>query len=313
MKTIHLTYPIPDKNDDFPETVAAIGFFDGIHQGHQKVINTALDLASKQNRESAVITFHPHPSVVLRRGQQQVNYLTPLSEKQEILKGMGIERMYVITFNEELSRLEPQDFADHFLIGLNIKHLVSGFDFSYGYKGKGSVDTIEEHSRGSFSFTAVEKVEMDHHKVSSTLIRDCLRNGDIEKANELLGRPFAAHGVVIEGEKRGRTIGFPTANLELPEELLMPKIGVYAVTIRYEGQTLKGMANIGYKPTFHEDVSKPSVEVHIFDYKKQLYGQELVMEWHAFVREEKKFNGIEELIAQLQEDEQEIRSILKEI
>lgn len=307
MQTIKLTYPHTLIQEELPETVAAIGFFDGIHRGHQKLIQTAIDEAAGQERESAVITLFPHPSVVLKKDKQHVEYLTPLHEKEDILEEIGVDRLYIITFNNELASLDPQEFVDHFIIGLRVKHLIAGFDFSYGHKGKGSMETMPIHSRGEFQQTIIDKVESDNQKISSTIIREHLGEGNIEKANELLGRSLAAHGTVIEGEQRGRTIGFPTANVKPSDDYLFPKVGVYAVTIKRDNQTLYGMANLGYNPTFEDQKSDPVLEVHIFDYNDNLYGEELTIEWQLFIREEQKFNSVEELVNQIKQDERLIR------
>lgn len=308
MRTIELTYPYTLLLDDLPETVAAIGFFDGIHKGHQKVIKTAVSKARENNMESAVITFHPHPSVVLKKDVQHVQYITPLRQKQEILQKLDIDRLYIITFNKELSTLEPQQFIDHFIIGLNIKHLVAGFDYSYGHKGKGNMKVIKDHTRGLFKYTAIGKVELDDEKISSTKIREFLQNGNLEQANQLLGRTLTIHGTVIEGDKRGRTIGYPTANIEVNPDALLPKAGVYAVKVLYKNEVYEGMASIGYNPTFTPERSDLSVEVNILDYNNDLYGEQLQVEWYWHVRVELTFNNAEELIRQIADDEKRIRN-----
>src|SRR5699024_953550 len=285
----------------------AIGFFDGIHKGHQKVIKIAVNQAKSNNMESAVITFHPHPSVVLKKDVQHVQYITPLREKQAILQQLDIDRLYIITFNKELSSLEPQTFIDHFIINLNIKALVAGFDYTYGHKGKGNMQTLKEHSRGRFDYTVIDQVQSGDQKISSTRIRELLRSGQVEKANELLGRPLVVRGVVKEGEKRGREIGYPTANLEAESETLLPKIGVYAVKVRFKNEVYEGMASLGYNPTFTSDRVEPIIEVNIFDYNNDLYGEELVLEWHQYMREEIKFDSVEKLIKQIEKDEKGIR------
>ncbi|HLS07819.1 bifunctional riboflavin kinase/FAD synthetase [Lentibacillus sp.] len=307
MRTIKLTYPHTLTLDELPETVAAIGFFDGIHKGHQKVIKTAVNQAKSNNMESAVITFHPHPSVVLKKDVQHVQYITPLREKQAILQQLDVDRLYIITFNKELSSLEPQTFIDHFIINLNIKALVAGFDYTYGHKGKGNMQTLKEHSRGRFDYTVIDQVQSGDQKISSTRIRELLRSGQVEKANELLGRPLVVRGVVKEGEKRGREIGYPTANLEAESETLLPKIGVYAVKVRFKNEVYEGMASLGYNPTFTSDRVEPIIEVNIFDYNNDLYGEELVLEWHQYMREEIKFDSVEKLIKQIEKDEKGIR------
>ncbi|MCC2249237.1 bifunctional riboflavin kinase/FAD synthetase [Virgibacillus sp. AGTR] len=308
MRTFELEYPHALVFNELPETVTAIGFFDGIHCGHQRVIQTAVSEAKNRNMESAVITFFPHPSVVLKKDAQHVKYITPLREKKEILKRLGVDRLYIIKFNKELASLSPQGFIDHFIKGLNIKHVVAGFDFSYGHKGKGNMETIKEHAADAFSYTTISKVELDNEKISSTRIRECLKKGQIEKANELLGRPLIVDGIVIKGEQRGKALGYPTANIDTNRDALLPKTGVYAVKIIYKNERYEGMASLGVNPTFTPDLLEPVLEVNIFDYNNDLYGDELLVEFHAFIREEQKFAGAAQLIKKIAEDEVKIRN-----
>lgn len=307
LKTIKLTHPHTLIKDELPETVTAIGFFDGIHKGHQKVINTAVEVAKEKGMESAVITFHPHPSVVLSKGKKQVNYITPIQEKENILQSMDVDRLYIIKFDEQLAALSPQKFINRFIIGLNIKHVVAGFDYTYGHKGKGNMKTMDEQSHGEFSTTVIDKVQMDDEKVSSTKIRESMKKGDIEQVNKMLERPLTTHGFVIEGAKRGRELGFPTANLTVDEETLLPKPGIYAVQVIYKGEAYEGMASLGTNPTFTEDNTELSLEVNILDYNNNLYGEELEIKWYQFIRDEKKFDTPEALVDQIKIDEQDIR------
>lgn len=307
MRTIELTYPHTLVLEELPQTIAAIGFFDGIHKGHQKVIQTAVTKAKQSNMESAVITFHPHPSVVLKKGTAHVQYITPIREKQEILQKMNVDRLYIITFSKELASLSPQVFIDHFIIGLNIRHLVAGFDFTYGHKGEGNMSKIQSHAKGAFDYTTIEKVELENEKVSSTKIRSLLTEGNVEKVNDYLNRTLSVWGVVVEGDKRGRTIGYPTANLQIDSDALLPKIGVYAVKVLYKGEVYEGMADLGLNPTFTNTRTEPTLEVNIFDYANDLYGEELQIEWHKFIRDEEKFSNVAELIDRIALDEKEIR------
>lgn len=307
MRTIELTYPHTLRLDELPETVSAIGFFDGIHKGHQKVIQAAVKEAAGKGMESAVITFHPHPSVVLNKGTQHVKYITPVQEKQAILQQLQVDRLYIIKFNQELSQLSPQDFIKHFIIGLHIKHLIAGFDYTFGYKGQGKIQDISTYAKGAFTSTIINEVSQEDDKVSSTRIRSCLKTGNIEEANELLGRPLSLKGTVVDGDKRGKTIGFPTANLSVKPDVLFPKLGVYAVKVFYKNVSYEGVANIGVKPTFNDSLVEPTIEVHILDYNHDLYGEELKVEWHKFIREEKKFTGVDELVHQIKQDEKEVR------
>jgi riboflavin kinase/FMN adenylyltransferase len=305
LKVIELTYPVDITKNNLPETVSAIGFFDGIHIGHQKVIQTAVDGAKKRQMESAVITFHPHPSVVLK-GATDVQYITPLDVKKEILQQYEVDRLYVIQFNQELSKLSPQDFIDHFIIGLNIKHLVGGFDYTYGHKGKGNMENIKEFDRGLFTHEAVEQVTLHGHKISSTRIRKLLQEGDMQKVSELLGRPYTFKSTVIKGDQRGRELGYPTANLKVDKDVIVPGIGIYAAKVHYKGDTYLGMASIGTNPTFVETKAL-SVEVNILDFDQKIYGEELEVEWHSYLRGEVKYEGADALIEQLALDEQHTR------
>lgn len=308
MQTIDLSYPHQLLIEQLPETVCAIGFFDGVHLGHQKVIKTAIKYAKKHQLESAVITFHPHPVTVLSNGTQTVKYITPLKEKQRILKHLGVDRLYTITFNKQLSSLLPEKFIEHFIMGLNVKHLVAGFDFTYGFKGEGNMTNIAEYAKGQLTYTVIEKVSLKDEKISSTHIRQLVSAGKVCSAKRLLGRPLDTIGQVIEGNKRGRTIGFPTANLQVNKDALLPKPGVYAVQVYVNDQRYDGMANLGYRPTFEKDQLEPLLEVHLLDFSKNIYDYEISIEWYKFVREEKKFQSVEELIDQLKADEIFIRN-----
>lgn len=311
MKTIYLTYPHELNKAQLPDSVAAIGFFDGIHKGHQEVINHCLDYAKKYNKKSSIITFHPHPSVVLNSPNKTVEYITPQTDKEKLLKKMGIDQVYVIKFNEELSKVKPQEFIDHFIVGLNISHLIAGFDFSFGHKGQGNMSNMDAYAKNRFTYEAVEKVQINESKVSSTKIRNLLAEGLVDEASHLLGRPFIYEGEVVDGDKRGRLIGFPTANLKSKEKYLLPKKGVYAVKVHLNNDVYYGMANLGFVPTFKEKGDVPKIEVFIFDFDKDIYGEMIKIEWLKFIRNEQKFSGIEEIKAQLQSDEKSIRQIIK--
>lgn len=308
VKTIHVTYPLSLEKEGIPETVAAIGFFDGIHKGHQAVIKNAVKEAEKRNMESAVITFYPHPSVVFSKDVTHVEYITPIPEKEDILKEFNIDRLYIITFNKQLSLMEPQAFIDHFIIGLNIKHVVAGFDFTYGPKDKANMNTIEKHSRGLFTYTTIEKVESNAGKVSSTIIRNYLKEGKMEAVNDLLTRPFMTRGEVVQGAKRGHELGYPTANIAVSVDTLLPKKGIYAVKVHYAGKVYNGMASLGTNPTFTPNSHRLSLEVNILNFKQNIYGAYLTVEWYKYIRPEKKFDDVEALIEEMKNDEETVRS-----
>ncbi|MBT2681400.1 bifunctional riboflavin kinase/FAD synthetase [Bacillus sp. ISL-35] len=307
MELIKLNHPHGYKIEDFPAMAIALGYFDGVHLGHQQVIREAKKIAEARGVKSAVMTFDPHPSVVLGKSVQHVEYITPLEEKARLIEEMGVDYLFVITFSTEFSGLLPQEFVDQYIIGLNVQHVVAGFDYSYGKMGKGNMETIQFHSRSKFDFTVVSKLStQEDEKVSSTLIRGFLRDGKVDEMPHLLGRYFTTKGIVINGERRGRTIGFPTANVLMDEEYILPPTGVYAVKIQVEGKWHEGVCNVGYKPTFHQEKkAKPSIEVHIFNFNKEIYGESAVIEWHLRLRSERKFEGIQQLVAQIEKDKQE--------
>jgi riboflavin kinase / FMN adenylyltransferase len=303
VKVITLHHPHSIEINDLPPLAMALGYFDGVHRGHQEVIGTAVDKAKELNIESAVMTFDPHPSVVLGRKHKHVQYITPLSDKTEIIQNLGVDYLFIVRFTSEFANLHPQEFIDQYIIGLHVQHVVAGFDYTYGRLGKGTMESLPFHSRNMFQSTVIPKLEMEEEKVSSTLIRHHLKEGNMGEANELLGRSYSMTGTVIHGDKRGRKIGFPTANITPSDEYITPKIGVYAVRLYIYDTWYNGVCNVGYKPTFKDpnDYSL-SIEVHIFNFDSSIYGEEVKIEWHERLRDEKKFNGIEQLIAQIEKD-----------
>jgi riboflavin kinase / FMN adenylyltransferase len=222
---------------------------------------------------------------------------------------MGIDYLFIVHFTPEFANLLPQEFIDQYIIGLNVKHAVAGFDYTYGRMGKGTMETLPFHSRGEFSFSVVEKLANDGVKVSSTVIRQLLNDGRTAHLPEFLGRFYTTSGIVVDGDKRGRTIGFPTANVKLDENYILPPVGVYAVRMTVRGVTLPGVCNVGNKPTFNKDaLDKPVVEVHLFDFDQDIYGETVTVEWHQYLRREQKFSGIEELVAQIGKDKQNAKA-----
>jgi riboflavin kinase/FMN adenylyltransferase len=308
-----LSFPLNINNNEFPPLAIALGYFDGVHRGHQQVILEAKKQAEEKGLQSAVMTFDPHPSVVLGKNKNHVQYITPLSEKIQIMDVLGIDYLFIIHFTTEFANLLPQEFIDQYIIGLNVQHVVAGFDFTYGRMGKGTMETLPFHSRDKFSYSVVPKFTQGDEKVSSTRIRNLLKEGRTEELSTLLGRAYTTSGVVIHGDKRGRTIGFPTANVDLNEEHIIPPLGVYAVRLKIDTKWHKGVCNVGFKPTFNKEALNLSVEVHIFDFNEDIYGEEVVIEWHHHLRKEQKFTGIEELVTQIEKDKQNAINYFKKI
>ncbi|MDP4083079.1 MAG: bifunctional riboflavin kinase/FAD synthetase [Bacillota bacterium] len=301
-----LDFPLHKNNNELPPLAMALGYFDGVHLGHQKVILAAKEFAQNNGLKCAVMTFDPHPSVVLKKNNGGIQNITPLKDKIQLIKELGIDYLFIVHFTEDFASLHPQEFVDQYIIGLNVKHVVAGFDYTYGRMGKGTMETLPFHSRDKFTSSVVPKLTNADggEKVSSTLIRKLLQEGKTKELHSLLGRYYISKGIVVHGDKRGRTIGFPTANVEMENNFMVPPLGVYAVKMRLSGgKWQKGVCNIGYKPTFKKEADpKPTVEIHVFDFDEEIYGENVEVEWHVYLRKEQKFSGINELIEQINKD-----------
>jgi riboflavin kinase/FMN adenylyltransferase len=281
----------------------ALGYFDGVHRGHQEVIKAAKDIASMNQRKTAVMTFYPHPSSVLKKESEPKDVITPIREKERLIEALDVDFLFIVEFTPIFAMLSPQQFVDDYMIRLNVKHITAGFDFSFGHLGKGNMGNFPDYSREMVKRTTVNKVSHEHLKISSTFIRQALKSGDVKLAAKLLGRPHFVKGTVVHGDKRGRTIGFPTANTKLTEPYIVPPTGVYSVIVELDGEAIKGVCNIGYKPTFKKERAPlPSIEVHLFDFNEMIYGKQLTIYWMKRIRSEQKFNGINELIEQISKD-----------
>lgn len=283
---------IKDKNfQALPEPVcAAIGNFDGVHLGHQKL----MEECQKHGYKSAVLTFYPHPSVFLKKIP---NYplVTPLEQKSEIISRMGIDYLIVIEFDEELAQMSKEDFIRNMKF-MNIKACVCGYDFTFGRKAEGTIEDL----KFNFEFYEVKKFIYDNVRVSTTYIRELLALGKIHEATRLLGRQFSIRGNVVFGSQNGRVIGFPTANVNY-KNYYLPASGVYFVNVKLDGILYLGMANIGHNPTFNFTLDH-RLEVNIFGLDEDIYGSTIEVIFVDRIRSEIKFSGVEELICQLKKD-----------
>lgn len=315
MKTIHLSYPhhIANINTD-GDLSLAIGFFDGIHLGHQSVISKAKDIAKEKGIKLAVMTFDPHPSIVLGKRNEQVFYITPMEQKLRLLESMEVDIVFVVRFTSDFAKLSPHEFIEKFIVDLNVKHVTAGFDFSFGSFGQGSMDTMQELSESRYEVNVVQKKTDETEKISSTRIRQELKSGNMDKARALLGRPYQIPGVVVHGDKRGRQIGFPTANIQAQEGSFIPANGVYAVKMLVQNEWIEGVCNVGFKPTFNNpEHKKLTIEVHLFDFDKNIYGEEVFVDWFKRIRDEQKFDGIHALKEQIEKDKQSSIETLKNL
>jgi riboflavin kinase/FMN adenylyltransferase len=297
-----------------PSPVLTIGTFDGVHIGHQRIINQLNEVAQLKNGESVLFTFYPHPRMIIFPDNHGLKLIQTQEEKLQKLNRMGLQNVIVYPFTKEFSRLTGTQFVRDFLVNkLNVKTIVIGYDHQFGRNREGTLKLLHELSPVyGFDVIEIEAQDIDDVNVSSTKIRTAIAEGDIQTANSYLGEPFQINGKIIKGQQIGRKIGFPTANLSIDNDLkLLPKNGAYVVRCTMEnGGVYYGMLNIGVRPTIsnHEGLS---IEVHLLDFEGDLYGQHLQVELLDFLREEKKFSTLEELTIQLTADEQLVRHFIE--
>lgn len=291
----------------YPATVIALGTFDGLHLGHTDVINTAKDYAERSGLKLAVFTFSNHPLALIRPDLVPVRIISA-EEKIKLLESFGVDYLINIPFTEDFAALSPDEFLER-LACFNYRCLVVGENFTYGFLGSGKTETLERSGRkNGFDVIVRPLVKMNGNVVSSTGIRNLIQAGHIEYANRMLGRAYSITGKIVHGEQRGRKLGFPTANIELLHgEMAVPAPGVYAVTASIEGSIYEGMGNIGNNPTFN-DVEHARLEVNLFNCSGDLYGKTMSVQFHKYIRAEKKFSGVEELCRQIEEDKKAIKT-----
>ncbi len=284
-------------------TVAAIGFFDGVHLAHQTLIQTMKAYANTHQMRKAVITFDVHPKSVLFG--LEYKYITPLSKKLEILASYDIDTIYLIEFDAEKAKLSPDDFIDHYLDGLQT--IVCGFDFKFGHRGSGNIETFKNHP--SIKTIVVDELTHDGYKIGSTHIRDLIMSGQVDDIKDTLGRHYTVRGTVIDGAKKGREIGYPTANID-PGDYSIPKKGVYASFTKYHKRWYRSMSSIGHNPTLNKQHNL-SVESYLFDFDKIIYGETIEITFIKRLRDEEKYDSVEALIDQIKKDEVATLEVLK--
>lgn len=296
------------------KTAVTIGTYDGLHLAHRQVLNTVTGLAEQKGLRSFVVTFEPHPQEVLKNKTPDIKLLNAIDEKLRLLEDAGIENVLVIEFTEEFSKTEAREFYEKYIVGsIGISDLVVGFDHLFGRNREGSIETVKALGREfGFEVHRVEEIDIDGSKVSSTRIRHALAEGNIEEANRLLGYEFGFDGIVVEGDKVGRTIGYPTVNLRpVKENKVMPREGIYCVKVKHEDEEYYGMMYHGFRPTLSEGIQR-ALEVHIFDFNKSVYGEKITVGFLKRLRDDKKFSGKEELIAQIDKDKEDSLKYIEE-
>jgi len=290
--------------------IVTIGTFDGVHFGHQKIIKRLCELAKSSGGESVLLTFFPHPRMIIDPENQELKMINTIDEKAQILASLGIDHLIITPFTRDFSNLSANDYIKNILVdAIGTKKIIIGYDHRFGKDRLGNINTLVENAN-TYGYQVEEIPEQDINDVavSSTKIRKALLDGDVALANSYLGYAFSIYGPVIKGDKIGRTIGFPTANIFVPETYkLIPGDGIYAVTVEMgeekNPENYRGMAYIGQRPTINGMTR--NIEVNIFDFDREIYGQNIKMNFLAFLREDVKFTGLEALTKQLQKDKED--------
>ncbi len=293
-----------------------IGIFDGVHVGHLHLLKSLKQDAATHKGESVVVTLWPHPRKVLNKNPESLRFLTTLEEKIILLKEHKVEHLVLIPFTTEFSQVGSCEFVKKYLVDkLGIHSLLVGFDHKFGKGREGDYTKLQECAElYGFRISRVEAVEFGSVQISSSIIRDAIEKGNIDEANAFLGYPFFITGEVIQGNRIGREIGFPTANVKVEDEnKIIPPTGVYGVETEYKGKIHRGMLNIGFRPTLEKDSKVRTIEVHLFNFEGDLYGKRVNVRFYFKMREEKKFGSIKELKDQLEIDKAETVRIFAEI
>ncbi|MFC2028824.1 bifunctional riboflavin kinase/FAD synthetase [Chloroflexota bacterium] len=292
-------------------TWLAIGVFDGVHIGHQVMLQKLSEGAQAENAPSAVLTFYPHPAVILGK-REEFKWLSPIDERTELILNQGIDHVILQEFDRKFANTTAETFMKHLSRKLGIRHLLVGRDFALGHKREGDIPFLVEFGKKEgYEVHTIETVSDNVGVISSSLIRNLLHNGQVSEVKNKLGRPYALHGVVVHGDGRGRTINIPTANLQLPKDKLVPGNGVYACQAILGSVRKAAVTNIGTRPTFNSGEQSVHVETHLFDHQQDMYGEILKLEFVKRLRSEMRFPDVNALLEQIHKDIRKARSLLE--
>ena len=300
-----------DTIQPLPYAVVTSGTFDGVHLGHQTILARLVEITRANGGESVVLTYWPHPRTVVSNDSQNLRLLSTLDEKIELLEQAGVDHLVVIPFTRSFSQLTSEEFIRQILLdAIGTKKLVIGYDHRFGRDRQGGFDYIQQHQHEyGFEVEEIPRQDVDAVGVSSSKIRAALNEGNILAANLFLGRPYNLTGTIVKGQQLGRTIGYPTANMQVDDPVkLIPANGVYAVDVLHNGQTYGGMLNIGFRPTVAG--THQTIETYIFDFDRDIYGEHMTLLFREFLRPEQKFDGLPALVDQLKRDEEQARAVL---
>ena len=286
------------------DTVLVLGYFDGLHKGHQTLFKEARKIADEKGLKIAVLTFPESPKLAFVRYQPELMlHLNHPEERAAHLENLGVDYLYLIDFTSHFSKNTAREFFDKYVSALKAKAVVAGFDYHFG-SDKRKAEELADYFDGRI--VIVSSVNQDDEKISSTRIRETIQNGDVAKAHQLLGYPLSTRGIVVHGNARGRTIGYPTANLAPLDRVILPADGVYVVDVEHNGKIFRGMASVGKNVTFEGDELR--FEANLFDFAEEIYGDTIRIIWLDKIRDMVKFDGIEELVTQLKSDEEVARN-----
>lgn len=294
-------------------TVVTLGSFDGVHLGHRSILKRLIQNAENNLLESVVLTFFPHPRMVLKQNES-IKLLNTIEEKSKLLESIGVEHLIIQKFTKDFSEFSAEDFVRQVLVEqLNIRKIIIGYDHQFGKNRSADIfDLIKLGNKYRFDVEQITAKEINEVSISSTKIRNALLSGNIKVANAYLGSNYSLTGTVVKGKQLGRTIGFPTANISVAENYkLIPKNGAYVVKALLSEKEVWGMMNIGNNPTV-DDANKLNIEVHLLDFSEDIYGKKITVELIDFLREEQKFNSLDELITQLNKDKEQTMNIEKQ-
>ena len=288
---------ISEIKEENKKRVAALGFFDGIHKAHQKIIGDAVKEAGEEFI-SVVITLDKSPKEYF--GKTSEESLTPINKKNKLLTSLGVDEVYYLEFNEKLQNLSAEEFINNILKKLNVEKVFCGFDYRFGFKGLGTPDLIKD---SGIEVMIQEKQKIDEEKISTTVLKEFVRKGEFSKYKEYTGRFYSISGLVVKRRQVGRTINFLTANLELDDKYLLPEMnGVYITKIKVNNKIYKSVTNIGYNPTVSDEKNKKFIETHILDFDEDIYGEKIEIYFYEFLRKEQKFESFDHLKEQLKLD-----------
>ena len=302
-----------DNLPEFRNGILTIGTFDGVHSGHQEIIRRINKLAADINGENIILTFHPHPRMVLQQGDTSLKLLNTLEEKIALLSNYGVDNLILLAFSKEFSRMTAREYVEDFIWKkIRPRKVVIGYNHRFGNNREGDINLMRQLAEQlNFQVEEIEAQTVEDISVSSTKIRNALVEGDLETANSLLGRFYSITGKVVRGDQRGKKIGYPTANIYVRDPVkLIPASGVYAVRALVDGAVYGGMLNIGLRPTFNGQ--HETIEAHLFDFAQNIYGTQITIEFAGAIRKEMKFKSADELTAQLAKDKETSLKVLNE-